>query len=45
MTVRTGDEFSNVRDIKAYAYNYIENSLLNSQLEGYHFLQGPQNQD
>ncbi|HUM47132.1 MAG TPA: TonB-dependent receptor [Chitinophagales bacterium] len=40
MTVRTGDEFSNVRDIKAYAYNYIENSLLNSQLEGSHFLRG-----
>ncbi|MEO6168136.1 MAG: TonB-dependent receptor [Chitinophagales bacterium] len=40
MTVRTGDEFSNVRDITAYAYNYIENSLLNSQIEGYHFLQG-----
>ncbi len=40
MTLRTGDEFSNVRDVKAYAYNYIENNLFTSQLEGYHYLQG-----
>ncbi len=38
MTIRTGDEFSNVRDVQAYAYNYIENSLFTSQLEGYHYL-------
>ncbi|MBP9882220.1 MAG: TonB-dependent receptor [Chitinophagales bacterium] len=40
MTVRTGDEFSNARDIEGYSYNYIENTLLTSQLEGYHFIQG-----
>lgn len=40
MTIRSGNEFSQVRDVQAYAYNYIQNYLLTSQLQGSHYLKG-----